>query len=208
MQAQRQPHLNNLSHWQTFVSRFFSQSGVLKQQLWCSTDNERKSYQVSNPVLARYYHTHFSSGIQNVQMIIEKANETDLPAGGHMVESSKSTFIYWLDNGCQLVTKGSLKAHFDQQGKIDVLDLQVSEHAEYLPRSKLQTASESPEQKPSPNMTKNANRRAAQNSKRPMPPETPSNPLPPSKINTWGTTDQVMSFLEVSSFSKIFHLSS
>ena len=195
--------MNNLSHWQTFVNRFFSQTGVLKQQLWCSTDNEKKSYQVSNPVLARYYYTHFSSGIQNVQMILEKANETDLPTGGHVVDSSKSTFIYWLDNGCQLVTKGSLKAHFDQQGKIDILDLQVSEHIEYLPRSKLQAASESPEQKPSPSLTKNANRRNAQNSKRQMPPETPSIPLPPSKINEWATTDQVRYFLEVRQRSQL-----
>lgn len=35
-------------------------------------------------------------------MILEKAQEKDLPNGGHLVDSAKSCFIYWFDNGCQV----------------------------------------------------------------------------------------------------------
>ena len=35
-------------------------------------------------------------------MIMEKANEKDLPNGGHFVECAKSCFIYLCNNDCQV----------------------------------------------------------------------------------------------------------
>ena len=83
------------------MDRFFSQIGVLRQQYWSSVDQSTKQYEVSTPALARYYCTHFSSGVQTIQMILGMAKETDLPNGGHFVES-KSSFIYWFENGHQV----------------------------------------------------------------------------------------------------------
>ena len=92
-----------MGYWQAFVDRFFSQTGVLRQQLWNSANDENKSYQISTPALARYYWTHFTSGVRNIQMILESAKERDLPNGGHIVESAKTCFIYWFDNDCQVI---------------------------------------------------------------------------------------------------------
>ena len=59
------------------------------------------------------------------------------------------------------MTTGNLKAHLNQQGKIDMLELGVSEHTEYVQRSKIILAPESPQQKHSPNLTKGNNKKAA-----------------------------------------------
>ena len=151
-------------------------------------------------------------------MILEKAHEKDLPNGGHLVDSAKSCFIYWFDNGCQvrdlndimananiycqLVTTGSLKAQFDQHGKIDLLDLQTEQHAEYVPRNKIQPIPESPDQKPSPNAIKHLGKRGSQqrNNRQLQVPQdqTPLTPSPPpSIINDYGITQPVSVFLEV-----------
>ena len=101
-QMQARTQASNLRYWQIFVDRFFSPTGVLRHSLWCSRDESTKQYEISTAALARYYWTHFCSGVQNIQMILENAREKDLPNGGHFVESTKSSFIYWYANGCQV----------------------------------------------------------------------------------------------------------
>lgn len=61
-----------------------------------------KQFEISTPALARYYWTQFNSGIKHIQMLVEGAREKDLPNGGHMVESLKTSFIYWFANDCQV----------------------------------------------------------------------------------------------------------
>ena len=160
---------------------------------------------------------HFNSGVTNIQMIMEKANEKDLPNGGHFVECTKSCFIYWCNNDCQvrlriferwirlmrsvqLVTTGSLRAQFDSNSKIDLLDIETRKHTEYVPRNKLQLPPESPDQKPSPSITKNSKARSSQQRGKLQVPfdQTPQVVAPPqSIINDWGTTVDVSQFLEV-----------
>ena len=48
------------------------------------------------------FHTHFESGVKNMQMVMEKGSEKELPNSGHYIESQKSSFIYWFDNGSQV----------------------------------------------------------------------------------------------------------
>ena len=55
----------------------------------------------------RYFYTHFKSGVENIQMILESVAERDLPGGGHYVESQNS-FLYWFPNGCQVIEKDIL----------------------------------------------------------------------------------------------------
>ncbi len=83
------------------MDRYFSSVGVLRQKFWSSVDDSTKQYEISNPVLARYYWTNFNSGVQKVQMMLENAKEKDLQNGGHFVESGCS-FIYWFVNGHQV----------------------------------------------------------------------------------------------------------
>lgn len=115
VRAQAQP--NELKYWQAFVGQFFSPVGVLRQQLVQYKDDgsgeslESKTWEISTPALARYYWTHFTTGVTNIQMIMENASERDLANGGHFVESPKASFIYWYGNGCQVsrVVRSSLR---------------------------------------------------------------------------------------------------
>ena len=89
-----------MQYWKTFVSKFFSDGGVLRQELsHTNGDGGKKAYELSISALPRYYWTHYNDGVQNIQMIMAGATEKELGAGGHFVESAKLTFIYWYANG-------------------------------------------------------------------------------------------------------------
>lgn len=75
--------------------------------------------------------------------------------------------------------------------KIEMLDIVVSHHTEYIPRSQLQ-ALELSEQKQSPKATKNTGKRQKQ-------PQQPPFSLPESMVTPNGVPTAVMSFLEVRS---------
>lgn len=61
-----------------------------------------KQFEILTPALPRYYWTQFESGVKHIQMIVENAQERDISNGGQIVESSKTYFIYWFVNGCQV----------------------------------------------------------------------------------------------------------
>ncbi|KAL9591635.1 MAG: hypothetical protein Q9179_007525 [Wetmoreana sp. 5 TL-2023] len=199
--TRRQP--NDLNFWQNFVERFFSHTGVIRQQLYYPMDQSAtKQYEISpTPTLARYYWTHFNSGVQNIQMILERFRELDLPNGGHSITSEKTSFIYWLANGHQLVTSGGLRVQFDQMGKIDKLEILTTFHEEFVPRAQLlRTATESPEMKHSPNQTKASGKKASQQRQKAAQATHEQGPvaaIPHSTINDGGVTPSVQQFLEV-----------
>lgn len=93
---------NDLAYWQSFVDRFYSATGVLRQVVLNPQSGSSKSFEVSTPILPRYYLTLFSNGIKRIQTHMENAQEKDLPNGGHVVESLKTSFIYWFTNDCQV----------------------------------------------------------------------------------------------------------
>lgn len=144
-------------------------------------------------------------------MLVEGARERDTPNGGHIVESGKCSFIYWFTNDCQvcisfdrpslfrcltvpqLFTNGTLRAHFDASNKIEMLDIGILDHNEFIPRRSL-VALEQQDQKQSPKMTKNTAKRA-----QPKQAPQPSVTLPESMVTANGVPPTVMSFLEVSS---------
>lgn len=124
---------------------------------------------------------------------METARDHDLANNGHLV-SSKSSFIYWFDNDCQLVTHGSLKAQLDSNSKIESLEFFTQKHAEYIPRSLLQSMADSPDMKQSPKMSKSQGKKAQQ---RQQQQSTPTVSLPRPTVSEWGVTTSVMQFLEV-----------
>lgn len=97
---------------------------------------------------------------------------------------------------------GSLKAQFNSEGKLDLLDLATPEHNELVPRSKLVgSAQGSPELKQSPNVSKNS-KRAQQRQKQQQQQQASQDqlshaPIPDSTIGHMGTTNGVFIFLEV-----------
>lgn len=102
----------------------------------------------------------------------------------------------------QLVTSGSLRAQFDQNGKIDVLDLVTNEHNEYIPRAQLLAPVESPDPKQSPKLSKTVGKRSQQKQQQSQPPHIP---LPVSIVNSYGVTEGVMRFLEVHPTMESYH---
>ena len=96
---------------------------------------------------------------------------------------------------------GNLRAQFDQNGRIDILDLVTTEHNEYVPRAQLQAAVESPDHKQSPNASKATGKRASQQRGKQqlqVPQEqAPQKVVPTSMVNIYGVTAAVWRFLEV-----------
>ncbi|KAL5335275.1 LIM-domain binding protein-domain-containing protein [Aspergillus crustosus] len=179
----------DLGYWSTFVDRFYAPNGVLRQGVY-NPQAGSKQFEISTPALARYYLTQFTSGIRQIQMLVEGARERESPNGGHIVECPKASFIYWFTNDTQLFSTGTLRAHFDFQNKIEMLDIVVMNHTEYLPRS--QVLALEVDQKQSPKVTKNMGKRAQQK----QPPQ-PAITLPESMVTSNGVPTAVMSFLEV-----------
>ena len=91
----------DLGQWTTFVSRFYAPGGVLRQGVY-NPQAGSKQFEIATPALARYYHTQCTSGICHIQMVVDGARERDSPSGVHIVESSRTCFIYWFTNGTQV----------------------------------------------------------------------------------------------------------
>ncbi|KAF4612541.1 hypothetical protein G7Y89_g15591 [Cudoniella acicularis] len=205
--AQGSKQKDDLNYWLQFVEKFFSPKGVLRHSVWIVDETSNKQYEITFPALARYFHTHFESGIKTMQLIMEKGTEKDLPNNGHYIESPKSSFVYWFDTGSQLVANGTLRAHFDADQKIELLEFVTSSHEEYIPRTKIIEAARPlhewgkewhkvnapPEGKNSPEMNK---KKAKALKSPPQPP--PEIDLPTSKVKpSMGITPSVFRFLEL-----------
>jgi hypothetical protein len=209
----------DMKHWQKFVDNFFSPKGMLRQVLWSSSDQSTKTFETPASGVARLYWSQFNSGVKNIQMFVEGAMERRIPNGGCFVESTRCTFVTWFSNGhnvriasnpfglflplankSQLVSIGQLRAQFDQNEKIDILDLVTTEHNEYVPRQSLvQAAAASPDIKQSPNQSKAAGKRAQQRQKlQQMQDQPPQIPVPETAIHEFGVTPPTFHFLEVS----------
>jgi LIM-domain binding protein len=97
---------DDLNYWSDFVEQFFSPRGVLRHSVLIvderTSERTSKQYEITFPALARYFYAHFESGIKNMQMITERAKEKELPLNCHYIESQKSSFIYWFENGSQV----------------------------------------------------------------------------------------------------------
>lgn len=87
------------------MAQFFSAKGVFRHTLSITnpdTSSEEsgtdKQYEIVQPALARYFHTHFQSGAQQIQLTLNKGS-TDRPIGngGHFIENPKANMIYWFE---------------------------------------------------------------------------------------------------------------
>lgn len=198
---------DDLTYWVTFVERFFSAKGGLRHSVWVMDERSNKQYEITYPALPRYFYTHFESGIKGMQMVFVKGSEKELPNNNYYIESQKSSFVYWFENGAQLVASGTLKAHFDAEQKIELLEFITSSHEEYLPRTQVVEAARplhiwgkewhkvnsSPDGKISPEM----NKKKMKIMKSPSQPP-PDIELPASKVKpSMGITHSVFRYLEL-----------
>ncbi|KAI2626897.1 LIM-domain binding protein-domain-containing protein [Xylaria nigripes] len=130
-----------MAHWQGFVDRFFSLRGIFRVSLPITgSDNSNeehgtdKSYEVVQPAIARYFHTHIASGVRQVLLTFGASTvDRQLPNGCHFIENPKASMILWFDNS-HVVSTGHLKALFDSEQKIDVLEYAIQTQEEYVSR--------------------------------------------------------------------------
>lgn len=92
----------DLHYWQSFVDKFYAPGGVLRQGVCNPQARSSKQFEISTPALARYYLTQFTSGIRQIQMVVEGPREREIANSGHIVESPKTSFIYWFTNDSQV----------------------------------------------------------------------------------------------------------
>jgi hypothetical protein len=94
---------DDLEYWNSFVKQFFSQKGVLKHSFLIRDGEDQahqKHYEIAYPAIARYFHTHFDSGVKSMQLVMDKGTtDRTLPNECHMVMNDKASLVYWFEGG-------------------------------------------------------------------------------------------------------------
>ena len=88
------------------MHRFFSKFGVFRHSIHIMDDDETdKQYEITFPVLPRYFRTHFESGVRNMQLVLDKGTtDRALPGDCHWIENTKSSLVYWFESGSHVST--------------------------------------------------------------------------------------------------------
>lgn len=202
---------DDISYWTTFVYRFFSPNGVFRHSLHVADgeDSTDKQYEIAFPAIARYFHTHFESGVRNMQLIMDKGiTDRPLPGDCHFIENSKASIVYWFETGSHLVANGTLRAQFDAEQKLELLEFITTSNEEYVARRQVIDAAKpahvwmkewhklnSSDAKGSPEMSKKGKAKQLK-SPQSHPPEVLSD-IPDSAVNSKGVTAAVHQFLEI-----------
>jgi hypothetical protein len=136
---------------------FFSPNAVFRHSLHITDPDETtdKQYEIGYPAIARYFHTHFSSGVKTMQLVMDRrVTDRPLPGDGHFIENPKASLVYWFETGShvstlndflllsitlvltrsQLVASGTLRTQFDAEQKIELFEFVTTDHEEYISR--------------------------------------------------------------------------
>uniref|UniRef100_A0A0D2YC65 Adhesion defective protein 1 n=2 Tax=Fusarium oxysporum TaxID=5507 RepID=A0A0D2YC65_FUSOF len=190
--------------------RFFSPNGVFRHSLHITDaeDTTDKQYEIAYPAIARYFHTHFGSGVKNMQLIMDKGvTDRPLPGDCHCIENSKASFVYWFETGSHLVASGTLRAQFDAEQKIELFEFLTTSHDEFISRKQVIDAAKpahmwmkewhktNSQDGKSPELSKKGKGRQLK-SPQTQPPEVLVD-LPDSAVNSKGVTEAVFQFLEI-----------
>lgn len=84
------------------VGRFYSPNGIFRHSLHLADaeDPMDKQYEIAYPAIARYFHTHYASGVKSMQLVVDKGDgDRPLAADSHCIENARASFIYWFETG-------------------------------------------------------------------------------------------------------------
>ncbi|KAK3314915.1 LIM-domain binding protein-domain-containing protein [Apodospora peruviana] len=203
---------DDLGYWNKFVQLFFSEKGIFRHSILIKgredEQPQEKQYEIAQPALARYFHTHFDSGVRSMQLIMDKGiTDRPLPGDCHWIENSKASIVYWFDTGSHLVANGTLRAQFDHEQKFELFEFITTDHEEYISRKDVIQAARPAHNwvKEWKNLNQQDNKQSPEMSKkgkaRPMksPPGPPPDfDLQPSAVKAgMGITEAVFQFLEI-----------
>ncbi|KAG5916844.1 hypothetical protein E4U42_007475 [Claviceps africana] len=203
---------DDLSYWNGFVARFFSVNGVFRYSLHITDDDESmdKLYEIAYAAIPRYFHTHFGSGVRNMQLIMDKGlTDRPLPGDFHCIENQRASLVYWFESGSHLVSTGTLRVQFDNEQKMELFEFITTGHEEYVSRKQVIEAAKpahewlkewrklnSQDGKTSPEMSKKTKSRQLK-SPQTYPPQVLLD-IPDSAVNrSKGVTPAVHQFLEI-----------
>lgn len=203
---------DDLSYWNNFVQRFFSSAAVFRHSLHANAEGEDtgpRQYDIGSPAIARYFHTHFGSGVKSMQLILGLGTvDRPIAGDGYSIENPKASLIYWFETGSHLVSGGNLRIYFDNEQKIELFEFLATSHEEFIARKQVIDAAKpahvwmkewhkvnSTDTKQSPEMSKKGKGKQLK-SPQSQPPEV-LNDLPDSAVNRQGVTEAVHQFLEI-----------
>ncbi len=95
-------------YWVNFVGQFFSRNGLFRHTILIKEGDKQaeKQYEISYPALARYFQTHFDSGVKTMQLVLDKGTtDRSLPNDCHFIENSKTSLVYWYESGSHVSCK-------------------------------------------------------------------------------------------------------
>jgi hypothetical protein len=108
--TQGKTNKDDLTYWNQFVAIFFSQRGVFRFGVKDNgKDEEDKQYEITYPAMARFFHTHFDSGVRTMHFILEKGTmDRSLPNDCHSIENPKAKFMYCFEDGSHVSLSSGL----------------------------------------------------------------------------------------------------
>lgn len=196
-----EPGSNSVERWQSFVDKFFTETGSFIHCVFSSTAERTKQFEIVYAALPRYFYTLFNSDVTSLQITLdgpqEKTVHTDMK-----VTCDRAKFIYTYKNLCQVVYLGKLTAFWSGSDKMEWLQFEGQGHQQYLPRVVLEQLFHQPSpNQMNPNQSPRMNKNAKSKQQRAMEPSEPYLPL--SRLPTSGATDYglppiLQSYLEVS----------
>lgn len=202
---------DDLGYWTDFVQQFFSQRGIFRHTMIIrdgEDQGQEKQYEIAYPALARYFHTHFDSGVKNMHLIMDRGTtDRSLPNDCHFIENTKASMVYWFEGGSHLVANGVVRAQFNNEQKFELFEFTAHSHEEYISRRLVIQAARpahnwvkawhnlnTQDTKQSPEMSKKGKQRPV---KAPTGPP-PDLDLPDSAVKSdMGVTEAVFQFLEI-----------
>ncbi|PON21099.1 hypothetical protein TGAM01_v210055 [Trichoderma gamsii] len=126
----------DLTYWSRVVSQFFSSPNGVFRHSFHPTEKEEvpdKQYEIAYPVIARYLHTYYSSGVKSIQLILDGGSiDKALPGDCYCIENQRASFVYWFETGSHLVANGTLRAQFDAEQKIELFEFLTTGHEEFV----------------------------------------------------------------------------
>ena len=159
----------NIEYWQTALGSFFTDNGFMKYTV--SDGNMNQVFELPAAFIPRFYQTFSNSGVLRIQVFLEESNPQRTNQGGVMVECSKATVTYTMADSTIHILSGTLRVLFNPQLKIEWMEQSTHGHSEFVDRKTLIKLLEN-------NLT--------------------INDLPKTKLDSFGLTEQVTRFLQLS----------
>jgi hypothetical protein len=127
------PH--DIASLRRLVDSFFTSNGRMVQSFICNKTNAVKQFEISREHIPRFFRKLFDCGCRSSQLVLTNTVERDFAPNATVVEDARVHWIYWYNNGAQIVWYGQLRATM-VGNFIENLHFQSThEYAEYLPRT-------------------------------------------------------------------------